>query len=324
MKKSKILKDALEVIRIEKKAITDLERRLNSDFTEAVEMIYKCKGRVIVTGIGKSGIIAQKIVATLNSTGTPSVFLHSSDSIHGDLGIIKEGDVVICISKSGDNEDLIQMLQVVRNFNVKVISIVGNLSSLLNNYSDIIIDASVKIEACPYNLAPTSSTTVSLIIGDAIAIALLKKKEFSKEEFAQLHPGGVLGKRLNLKVGDLMATGDNIPIVKENTPFKDVIMEISSRRLGCACVIDKNKKLKGIITDGDIRRLLHSDDDFNSMSAKDFMIKNPKTVTEDFLAHTALELMEKYSITQLIIVSKLKKPVGVIHLHDLVKAGLGG
>jgi len=323
LRKNKIISDALRVIQIEKQAIGDLSKRLNGNFSNAVDLIYKCKGRVVVTGIGKSGIIAQKIVATLNSTGTPAVFLHSADSIHGDLGIIQEGDIVLCVSKSGDSSELINLLKVIKHFDVKVVSIVGDTNSELKKFSDIIIDASVKYEACPHNLAPTSSTTAALVLGDALAIALLKKKEFSKEEFARYHPGGILGKRLNLRVSDIMVRGNDIPIVKEDTPFKDAIVEISSKRLGCTCVINKAKKLTGIITDGDIRRLLQKHRNISALLAKDAMNVGPKTITTDYLCQTALELMEKYSITQLIIVNDRKAPVGIVHLHDLVKAGLG-
>jgi arabinose-5-phosphate isomerase len=296
---------------------------LDGNFSNAVDLISKCKGRVIITGIGKSGIIAQKIVATFNSTGTPAVFLHSADSIHGDLGIIQEGDIVICISKSGDSTELINLLKVIRNFNVKIISIVGDLDSQLRKLSDVVIDASVKYEACPHNLAPTSSTTVALVLGDALAISLLKKKEFSKEEFAMLHPGGILGKRLNLKLSDLMAKNSEIPVVSETAPFKDVIVEISSKRLGCTCVVNKRKRLVGIITDGDIRRLLQKYQDISGLVAKDAMNTKPKTVTETMLCDTALELMEKFAITQLIVADSKKVPVGIVHLHDLVKTGLG-
>jgi len=308
---------------MERKAIVEMEKRLDGNFTEAVDIIYKCKGRVIVTGIGKSGIIAQKIVATLNSTGTPAVFLHSADSAHGDLGMIRGRDVVLCVSKSGDSIELINLLKAIKNFDVKVISIIGDTDSQLNDLSDVVIDASVKQEACPYNLAPTTSTTVALVIGDALAIALLKKKDFTKEEFAMLHPGGVLGKKLLLRVSDLMVRDDAVPKVSEKTSFKDIIFEISSKRLGCACIVDKFGKLKGVITDGDIRRLFQDNIDFSQIQAKDMMNKMPKTINENMLGETALELMEKYSITQLIIVDKKRVPVGVVHLHDLVKAGLG-
>jgi len=323
VKKNKILADARRVIQIERKAIAEIEKRLDGNFSEAVDIIYRCKGRVIVTGIGKSGIIAQKIVATLNSTGTPAVFLHSADSAHGDLGMITGHDVVLCVSKSGDSIELINLLKAIKNFDVKVISIVGDTDSQLNDLSDVVIDASVRQEACPHNLAPTTSTTVALVIGDALAIALLRKKDFSKEEFAMLHPGGVLGKKLLLRVNDLMVRDEAIPKVSEQTSFKDIIFEISSKRLGCACVVDRYGKLKGVITDGDIRRLFQNNVNFRQIKAKDIMNKMPKTINENMLGETALELMEKYSITQLIIVNKKRAPVGVVHLHDLVKAGLG-
>lgn len=323
MKKDKSIADARRVIQIERKAISEVEKRLNGKFSEAVELIYKCKGRVVITGIGKSGIIAQKIVATFNSTGTPAIFLHSADSIHGDLGMIRDGDVVICISKSGDSFELINLLTVIKNFNVKVISLVGDMDSQLIELSDVVIDASIEQEACPFNLAPTTSTTVALVLGDALAIALLKKKDFSKEEFAMLHPGGVLGKKLLLRVSDLMIRNSEVPKVKENTLFKDFIVEISSKRLGCTTVVDSRGKLKGIITDGDIRRLLQNNVNVSETRAKDIMNKSPKVINEKMLGETALELMEKFAITQLVITDKKKAPVGVVHLHDLVKAGLG-
>jgi arabinose-5-phosphate isomerase len=321
--KNKAISDAKRVIQIERKALSSLEKRLNGSFSDAVELIYKCKGRVIVTGLGKSGIIAQKIVATLNSTGTPAIFLHSADSVHGDLGMIQKRDVVICISKSGDTFELIQLLMAIKQFDVKIISIVGDADSKLKELSDVIIDASVDQEACPYNLAPTTSTTAALVMGDALAIALLKRKDFTKEEFAMLHPGGILGKKLLLRVSDLMVGNGLVPKVKENALFKDVVFEISSKRLGCTCVVDSKGKLKGIITDGDIRRTLQNYENVADIRAKDIMNKMPKTINENLLGETALELMEKYTITQLVITDKKKSPTGVVHMHDLVKAGLG-
>jgi arabinose-5-phosphate isomerase len=321
--KNKVISDAKRVIQIERKALNSLEKKIDSSFSDAVDIIYKCKGRVIVTGLGKSGLIAQKIVATFNSTGTPSIFLHSADSVHGDLGIIQPGDVVICISKSGDTYELIRLLLAINQFDVKVISIVGDVDSKLKELSDVIIDASIEQEACPYNLAPTTSTTAALVMGDALAIALLKMKDFSKEEFAMLHPGGVLGKKLLLRVNDLMVSDGSIPKVKESALFKDVVFEISSKRLGCTCVVDSKGKLKGIITDGDIRRTLQKYENVSDIKAKDIMNKTPKTINENMLGETALELMEKYTITQLVITDKKKNPKGVVHMHDLVKAGLG-
>lgn len=321
--KNRVISDAKRVIQIERKALSLLERRLNGTFSDAVDIIHKCKGKVIVTGLGKSGIIAQKIVATLNSTGTPAIFLHSADSVHGDLGMIRRGDVVICISKSGDTHELIQLLLAIEQFGVKVISIVGDVDSKLKDLSDVVIDASVEQEACPYNLAPTTSTTTALVIGDALAIALLKKKAFTKEEFASIHPGGILGRKLLLRVSDLMVSNSAIPKVNENALFKDVVFEISSKRIGCTCVVDKTGKLKGIITDGDIRRTLQKFDSIADIKAKDIMNKSPKLINENMLGETALELMEKYTIMQLVITDKKKIPTGVVHMHDLVKAGLG-
>ncbi|MCX7878837.1 MAG: KpsF/GutQ family sugar-phosphate isomerase, partial [Ignavibacteria bacterium] len=233
--RNKIISDLKKVIQIERKALASLEKRINGSFADAVDIIYKCKGRVVITGIGKSGIIAQKIVATFNSTGTPAVFMHSADAVHGDLGIIRKGDVVICISKSGDTQELVQLLRAIQELEVKVISITGDTDSKLKELSDVVLDASVDNEACPFNLAPTTSTTVALVTGDALAVALLKKKDFTKEEFAMLHPGGVLGRKLLLRVKDLMVKSDAIPVVNENTNFKDVVFEISSKRLGCTC-----------------------------------------------------------------------------------------
>lgn len=321
--RNKTISDAKRVIQIERKALSTLEKRINGSFADAVDLIYKCKGRVIVTGLGKSGIIAQKIVATLNSTGTPAIFLHSADSIHGDMGMIQKRDLVICISKSGDTYELIQLLLAIKQFDVKIISIVGDVDSKLKELSDVIIDASVEQEACPYNLAPTTSTTAALVIGDALAVALLKKKDFTKEEFAMLHPGGILGKKLLLRVGDLMVGNGSVPKVKESTLFRDIVFEISSKRLGCTCVVDPKGKLKGIITDGDIRRTLQNFENVADIRAKDIMNKLPKTINENMLGETALELMEKYTITQLVITDKKKLPTGVVHMHDLVKAGLG-
>jgi len=321
--RNKVLADAKRVIQIERKALLNIEKRLNGSFSDAVDLIYKCKGRVVVTGVGKSGIIAQKIVATFNSTGTPAIFLHSADSVHGDLGMIQPRDVVICISKSGDTFELLQLLLAIKQFNVKVISIVGDIDSKLNELSDVIIDAAIEQEACPHNLAPTTSTTAALVLGDALAIALLRKKDFSREEFAMFHPGGILGKKMLLRVNEIMVRNSNIPKVKEDTLFKDLVFEISSKRLGCTCVVDKKGKLKGVITDGDIRRTLQNYDNISEIRARDIMNKNPKIVNENMLAETALELMEKYAITQLIITDKKKAPAGVVHLHDLVKAGLG-
>jgi arabinose-5-phosphate isomerase len=316
-----------KVVSIEKKAISDLERRFNNkeflmNFREAVDIIRKCKGNVVVTGIGKSGIIAQKIVATFNSTGTLSIFLHSADSAHGDLGVLRKGDVALIISKSGDTSEIRQIIPNLRLLGIKIISIVGNVNSELAKLSDVFLDASVKEEACPHNLAPTSSTTAAVVLGDALAIALLELRGFTSENFALFHPGGNLGKRLLLKVDDIMAKGDDVPIVADNDGLKDVIYMISSKRLGCTCVVSK-EKIAGIITDGDIRRLLGKGlERLGDTRAKDIMNNKPKIISPEMTALSALEYMEKNKITQLIVGDKSQKPIGIIHMHRLLEEGL--
>jgi arabinose-5-phosphate isomerase len=323
---NKIIKNGKQVVIKEKKAVIELEKRFNeesfqSNFIKAVEEIYKCKGKVVVSGIGKSGIVAQKIVATFNSTGTNSIFLHSADSIHGDLGVVREDDIVILISKSGGTIEVIRLMPVLKNIGVKIILITGNIESQLAESSDIVLDSSVKEEACPLNLAPTSSSTSAVVLGDALAIALLEKRGFTKEDFAAVHPGGILGRKLLLKVQDIMVKGKDIPVVAPSTGLKDVIYMISSKRLGCAIVKTK-EKIIGVITDGDIRRLLQKDFDINKITAKDIMGKNPKVIPESTLAKNALEIMEKNKITQLIICNKKNKLSGLVHIHSLVELGL--
>lgn len=331
MSKSKdrtsIIRNARKVVSIEKNGIAGLQKRFynrefTDSFTEAVETIFKCRGKVVVTGIGKSGIIAQKIVATFNSTGTYSIFLHSGDSVHGDLGILRKEDVVLMVSKSGDTSEIKQLIPNFKHLNLKIISMLGDTQSELAELSDIILDASVKEEACPHNLAPTSSTTAALVLGDALAISLLQMREFTTENFAMVHPGGVLGKRLLLKVEDIMTKDDGIPIVRVNSNLRDIIYMISSKRLGCTCVTE-NSKIKGIITDGDLRRLLEKDlDDLKNIKAKDIMNANPKIISKNLLAYSALEIMEKNKITQLIVGNSKNKPEGIIHMHRLIEEGL--
>jgi arabinose-5-phosphate isomerase len=318
----KIIAKAKNVIRIEAEAVSKLESRINSSFVEAVETIYKSKGRTIVTGMGKSGIIARKIVATMNSTGTPAIFLHASDAVHGDLGIVRKEDVVVCISKSGDTPEVQQLIPMFKRIGVPIISLVGNVNSKLAQSSDIVLDASVTEEACPLDLAPTASTAVSLALGDALAIALLDQREFSVEEFAMYHPGGNLGKRLILKIEEIMISGDSVPRVKLSTPLKDVIIEITSKRLGATCVVGEDGKLKGVVTDGDLRRMLQKTTDVANLTAESVMTKNPKVIRDHSLAAIAIQEMESFNITQLIVVDGSYKPVGMVHLHDLVKAGL--
>jgi arabinose-5-phosphate isomerase len=313
-----------EVVRIEAEAVTTLEHRINEGFVDAVEMILKCKGRVIITGVGKSGLIARKIVATMNSTGTPAMFLHPADAVHGDLGMVRKDDVVVCISKSGDTPELMSLLPMFKRLDVPIISFVGNMQSMLARESTVVLDVSVKEEACPHDLAPTSSTTATLVLGDALAIVLLEMREFSKEEFALYHPGGTLGKRLLLKVDEMMVSGANIPRVSSNVPLRDAIMEMTTKRLGCTCVVRKDGTLEGVITDGDLRRLLQTTSDVSNTTAAAAMTTRPKTIRQGSLAVVALQEMESYNITQLIVVDSANHPVGVVHVHDLVKAGLGG
>ena len=313
-----------EVVRIEGRAVAELEGKIGESFARAVDLVQACRGRVIVTGVGKSGIIARKIVATMNSTGTPSVFLHPTDAVHGDLGIVRDGDVVICISKSGSTAELSILLPMFRRIGVPVISLVGNLSSPLANESTVVLDVSVREEACPLDLAPTSSTTAALALGDALAIALLDRRQFTMEDFALYHPGGTLGKRLLLMIDELMTKGAHVPCVTGEVPLRDAIVEMTSKRLGCTCVLGPDGKLEGLITDGDLRRLLHKTADVATVRASDAMTRNPKTVRQGTLAYVVLQEMESYNITQMIVVDAANVPVGVVHLHDLVKAGLGG
>jgi len=318
------VKRGKEVIRIEAEAVAALVTRIGESFAAAVNTIYDCKGRVIVTGMGKSGLVARKIVATMNSTGTASIFLHPTDAVHGDLGMVRGEDVVVCISKSGDTEEIRELLPMFKRLGVKIISLVGNVTSHLAKQSDIVLDISVREEACPHDLAPTASTTATLAMGDALAIALLHKRNFTEEDFAMFHPGGNLGKRLFLKVEEMMVSGDAVPKVKDTVPLSEAIMQMTSKRLGATCVVDGGEKLVGIITDGDLRRLLQKTTNVANLTAAQAMNRNPKTIRPDILAAAALEEMENFNITQLVVVDGGHRPVGVVHLHDLVKAGLGG
>ena len=312
-----------EVVRIEAGAVASLESRIGESFGRAVDLILNCRGRVVITGVGKSGIIARKIVATLNSTGTPSMFLHPSDAVHGDLGMVRSDDVVVCISKSGDTPELNSLLPLFKRIDIPIISLVGRMRSKLALESTLVLDASVQEEACPHDLAPTSSTTVTLVLGDALAVALLERRKFRKEDFAFYHPGGTLGKRLLLKVDEMMAAGDAVPSVRGNVHLRDAIIEMTSKRLGCTCVVREDGTLDGILTDGDLRRLLQKGVDIASITADAAMTPHPKTIRRGTLAALALQEMEAYNITQIVVVDDDNKPAGVIHLHDLVKAGLG-
>lgn len=316
------IKKGKEVIRKEAQAIFDLEKRIDENFAKAVDLIYNCKGRVIISGMGKSGIVGRKIAGTLTSTGTATMFLHPAEGMHGDLGLVHKDDVVICISKSGDTHELFQLVPLIKKIGVPIISITGNFRSRLAERSDIILDAGVEEEACPNNLAPTSSTTVALVLGDALAVALLEKRNFGSEDFALLHPGGSLGKRLTMKIDDIMFSGDKIPIVPENMELEKVIFEITSKRFGSTCVVDKDNSLLGIITDGDIRRLLEKEKNIWQLKAKEVMSSNPKTVQLGIMAADALKIMTNFSIMQVIIVDEKNRPRGIIHLHDILEAGI--
>ena len=309
-----------EVIIAESEAIKKLADYVNDEFVEVVDLIFNLKGRVVVTGIGKSANIGNKIVATLNSTGTPSIFMHAADAIHGDLGNIQDGDVVICISKSGNTPEIKVLVPLLKNTGNKVVSITGNLDSYLGKQSDFVLNATVDKEADPNNLAPTNSTTAQLVIGDALAVALIEKRGFRSEDFAKYHPGGALGKKLYLRVAEL--TNNNTkPSVKPDTAIKDVIIEISKSRLGVTAVLGKDDVVVGIITDGDLRRMLQENNDFSSFTAKDIMGSSPKTIESDTLAAEALNKMENFDITQLLVVEgDVYK--GVVHLHDIIKEGI--
>lgn len=320
MKNSAQIKDlALHTLEIEAEAISTLKKFINDDFVNTVLLISKMKGRVIITGIGKSAIIGQKMVATFNSTGTPSTFMHASDAIHGDLGTIQKNDVVICISKSGDTPELKVLVPLLRNFGNNLVAIVGNSESYLAKHSDFVLNTSVTREACPNNLAPTSSTTAQLAMGDALAVCLLDYRGFSSKDFAKYHPGGSLGKKLFLKVKDIYP-GNAVPWVSPNEDIKKVIVEISSNRLGVAAVIEK-ENLIGVITDGDVRRMLLDRKSIDGLKAKDIMNDQPKTTPRETMAVDALDLMKKHNIMQLLITDK-EKYVGVVHLHDLVREGI--
>jgi len=314
-----ILKTAKETILIESKAIHNLVNFLNEDFENAVKTIYKSKGRVIVTGIGKSANIGAKIVATFNSTGTPAIFMHAADAIHGDLGNIQKDDVVICISKSGNTPEIEVLIPLIKNYGNKIAAITGNVKSFLAKNADFVLNSYVEKEACPNNLAPTSSTTAQLVIGDALAVCLLELKDFSSKDFAKYHPGGTLGKKLYMRVNDLVSKNET-PQVNPNSPVKEVIMEISKKRLGTTAVI-YNEKIMGIITDGDIRRMLENNNTIDKLEARDIMGTNPITVESDEMAVKALEIMQNNNITQ-ILVTKNNKYVGVVHFHDLLKEGI--
>jgi len=313
---------AKEVLKIEAKAIQDLIKKIDSNFEKAVKLILKTKGRIIVTGMGKPGFIAQKISATLSSTGTPSLYLHPAEALHGDLGRVTKKDCLIAISNSGETEEIIQLLPILRKIGAVLISMVGNVNSTLARNSDCVLDVSIKKEACPFGLAPTTSTTVMLAMGDALSIAVQAKKGFKIEHFALYHPGGSLGKRLLLRVSDIMRTGDTNPIVKENTLVKDVLLKITQARAGSASIIDKKGILRGIFTDGDLRRHLRAGGDIINKKIKEVMTKGPITVQGDMMAVDALEILQSKKIDEMPVIDKKGKPIGLLDVQDLLKAGL--
>jgi arabinose-5-phosphate isomerase len=319
-KLNSILQTAKETILLESIAIANLANLLDEHFEKAVNFILNSNGRVIVTGIGKSANIATKIVATFNSTGTPAIFMHAADAIHGDLGNVQENDVVICLSKSGNTPEIKVLVPLIKNYGNKIIAITGNVDSFLGKNSDFPLNTYVEKEACPNNLAPTTSTTAQLVMGDALAVCLQDLRGFSTKDFAKYHPGGALGKRLYLRVSDLIKN-NQVPKVNASDSVATVIVEISERRLGVTAVLE-NEKIVGIITDGDLRRMLSKTTDINHFTAKDIMGKNPKTVQENAMAIAALEKLENNNITQILVVDAQEKYIGVVHLHDLIKEGI--
>ena len=311
---------AVQTIKNEATAINKLAEYIDDDFEKCVSLIHNARGRVIVTGIGKSAIIASKIVATLNSTGTPSIFMHAADAIHGDLGIIQPDDVIICLSKSGNTPEIKVLLPLIRNLGNTIIGIVSSTDSYLAEKSDIVLKATVDKEACPNNLAPTSSTTAQLVIGDALAVCLLKLRGFTPQDFARFHPGGSLGKKLYMRVSDIFSS-TNVPAVKPDAKIRAIILEMTSKRLGATAVVDNDNHLLGIITDGDLRRMLQKNESVDSITAQDIMSKKPKTVDFDELAIHAFNIMESNKITQLVVMNN-DRYLGLIHLHDILKEGI--
>jgi arabinose-5-phosphate isomerase len=320
MNEQTILATAKRTIGLEADAIAHLQQLLTPDFVKAVERVFHCNGRLVVSGIGKSAIIAQKIVATFNSTGTPSLYMHAADAIHGDLGMIQEEDVVLVISKSGNSPEIKVLVPLIKNFGNTLIALAGNMDSYLAKQADIVLDTTVSAEACPNNLAPTSSTTAQLVMGDALAVCLMELKGFTGQDFAKFHPGGLLGKKLYLRVMDIYIQNQQ-PFVGPETSLRDTIFSISGSRLGMTVVVNPEKEMLGIITDGDLRRMLEKNNSLEGIVAKDIMTVNPKTIAPGALAVEALDVLRKFDITQLVVANQ-KQYLGVLHLHDLVREGL--
>lgn len=318
--KEQVLLQARESIRLQSVSVAALETFVNDHFAEAVNVIYQCKGRLVISGIGKSAIVAQKIVATMNSTGTAALYMHAADAIHGDLGMIQQDDVVMVISKSGESPEIKLLVPLVKNFGNTVIALCGNSLSYLATNADLFLNCTVEKEACPNNLAPTTSTTAQMVMGDAVAICLLSLKGFTEKDFARYHPGGNLGKRMYLRVQDLIKMNE-VPQVKPDSTIRQIIVEISGKRLGATAVLDDDNSIVGIITDGDIRRMLQLHTDVDPLRAKDIYSPNPKSIESSELAVQALEMMRENDITQL-LVTKNGAYVGMLHLHDLVREGI--
>lgn len=317
-----LLKRAKQVLDIEAKAILDLKKQINQNFRNAVHLILRSKGRIVVTGMGKAGIIGQKLSATLSSTGTPSLFLHSAEAIHGDLGRVIKDDVVIILSNSGETSEIKELLPILKKIGAKIIAITGNIKSILSRYSDVVLNTSVKKEACPLGLAPTASTTAMLAMSDALAVCLLELKGFQEKDFALFHPGGSLGKRLLLKVEDIMRKGESNPVVSENKKISEVLFKITKARAGSAQVVNKNGRLSGIFTDGDLRRHLEVDPNLSKRKVKEVMTKNPKAVGPQMLAAEAMRILKDKRIDELPVVDKKGRPIGLLDVQDLLKAGL--
>ena len=310
------------VLDIEARAVQALIQRLDGGFSDAVDLLYDCKGKVVISGMGKSGLIGQKIAATMASTGTPSFFLHPAEGLHGDLGMLARKDVLIAISNSGETQEILQLLPFMERMGIPVLSIVGRMSSTLAKNSAVALDVSVAEEACPMGLAPTASTTATLAMGDALAVALLEKRGFKEQDFAQFHPGGTLGRRLLVKVRDVMHGGQDVPQVRETVLGSVAILEMSAKKLGMTTVVDRAGTLAGVITDGDLRRFLQQGGDFSKVTAGSLASRHPKLIGPDELAAKAVEMMERYSITTLVVVDNAKRIVGVVHLHHLLKHGI--
>jgi arabinose-5-phosphate isomerase len=310
------------VLDIEARAVQALVQRLDRGFSDAVDLLYQCKGKVVVSGMGKSGLIGQKIAATMASTGTPSFFLHPAEGLHGDLGMLARRDVLIAISNSGETQEILQLLPFMERMGIPVVAIVGRKNSTLAKNSTVALDVSVEEEACPMGLAPTASTTAALAMGDALAVALLEKRGFKEQDFAQFHPGGTLGRRLLVKVRDLMHRGQELPQVQETVSASVAILEMSAKKLGMTTVVDRAGALLGVITDGDLRRFLEQGGDFSKITAGSLASRRPKLIGPDELAAKAVEMMERYSITTLVVSDNAKRIAGVVHLHDLLKHGI--